>query len=225
MILDKIKPVLLITKPVEHQLGGDAGIDAGAAAMLALIIFIVLCGIIGMVVENTTLGNRRNRGDAEKVEDRKLVWAKFFLSFSFSMNMKKLLQTGGGGEDDDLRVLHGIRFISTCLVVMGHTYYTSIFGPARNLQDLVTILSGWKFTLTNGAFFCVDTFFFLSGFLLAYGTLGKFYSRRGVTIPQTIGMFFHRLYRLVPTMAFLIAFYMTLFKYLGSGALYPAFSK
>lgn len=71
--------------------------------------------------------------------------------------------------------------------------------------------------LLNGPII-VDTFFVISGFLACYLLLNEF-TKRGhlVSIPK---LYLHRIVRLLPPYAFMLAFYCTLFVKMGSGPLW-----
>lgn len=59
---------------------------------------------------------------------------KYLMAFSFYNNTKKWLSTRK--SPDDLGCLHGIRFLSTCWVVLSHTYVVFGLGVQWNMVDV-----------------------------------------------------------------------------------------
>ena len=85
--------------------------------------------------------------------------------FSPVHNLEKILKVSSEG-DQTLRVLNGVRVLSICYVVYGHTF---AFVNTRPVMNVTTardhILTSPLSPLIPGGFFAVDAFFFLSGFL------------------------------------------------------------
>jgi peptidoglycan/LPS O-acetylase OafA/YrhL len=72
-------------------------------------------------------------------------------------------------EGSRLNVLNGIRAISILWVIYGHTMSMSI-GYSLNIGTVEkNVLFDWKFLTVSSALYSVDTFFFVGGFILAYG--------------------------------------------------------
>ncbi|CAD7090163.1 unnamed protein product [Hermetia illucens] len=68
--------------------------------------------------------------------------------------------------------------------------------------------------------FAVDTFFVLSGFLLAYHLLREMDKRGRLTFAHIMWMYFHRYLRLFPILAATILFTTTLHRFIGDGPLW-----
>lgn len=125
------------------------------------------------------------------------------------------MSTKGGGEgyDDNLEVFAGVRTFSMMYVIFGHLNLTLIMGV--NFADALKTAQGSYGTFVEGAFFSVDAFFCLAGFLGTYVLLGKLAKTRGcINVPMA---YFHRWYRLVPALAFCILSCLYLFPFLISG--------
>ena len=60
------------------------------------------------------------------------------LAFSIYTNTKKWLNTknSGGGGGENFGCIHGIRFLSTCWVVLAHTWSMSNFMNTWNMVDV-----------------------------------------------------------------------------------------
>ena len=110
----------------------------------------------------------------------------FVKCWSVFENGKRLLSVATPPTGTDLGAIHGIRFLSMAWIILGHTFY---FGfalmcklPATvvpycsyvnlfsaNPNDVLDVNKhGFFFQAILQAVFAVDTFFLLSGCLLAY---------------------------------------------------------
>ncbi|XP_015911602.2 nose resistant to fluoxetine protein 6 [Parasteatoda tepidariorum] len=140
------------------------------------------------------------------------IMAKVLKCFCLFTNSEKVLDVKGSTKH--FSCIHGIRFISMAWVVLGHTYIhnISIFG---NYVDLLHGIDNLPFQVIVQGTFSVDTFFLISGFLLAYIYFEEADSKNGDI--SWIGIIIHRLIRITPVYAVLIAFNVTMFKYIGKG--------
>ena len=109
--------------------------STGFWIMIGVICFILLLGFIGILVDMTSCGNRKNLDQRylqlpEKEQERYLTkiktkWALLCLGFSFSRNTRKIVTPGNEG-DNNLKILNGIRFYSMCWVILGHSYSATV---------------------------------------------------------------------------------------------------
>ncbi|KAK5986399.1 Acyltransferase [Trichostrongylus colubriformis] len=131
---------------------------------------------------------------------------RLFLTFSFYTNASLLLDTGTPKEGN-LRSLASIRFISMTWVAVGHTLGTN----AMSSDALLPVLSLWNPLLSTAftnAFLSVDTFFLLSGILVAYLFFKARPPSKRVKSPFTWILFYvHRYLRLTPPMMIFIGLY------------------
>ena len=101
--------------------------------------------------------------------------------------------------------LNGMRVISMFWVILGHTYiWFAIPGTVDNQLMILPILSRFSFQAVGNAFYSVDSFFFLSGVLVAYLTLREMKKKNG-QFPFLM-FYIHRYLRLTPTYAFVLFF-------------------
>jgi len=146
-------------------------------------------------------------------------------SFSVSKNVKSLLAKPRG---DVLDCLDGIRTLSIFWVVFGHTFIFETQDLAfSNYIDILGINhQGWIASLPaqslTGAYFAVDTFFFLSGFLACYIMLKKFYKlleqKEYIRYVKSIPfIYLNRFLRLTPTYFFVLFMYLKIVPLLSSG--------
>ncbi|XP_017789113.1 PREDICTED: nose resistant to fluoxetine protein 6-like, partial [Habropoda laboriosa] len=135
-------------------------------------------------------------------------------SFSVYTNGKNLLRTDR--HRDSIRCLDGLRYISICWIIYGHTHYTEVVGVKMNLSDITQMHENWANMLVLNANIITDIFFLISGVLMAYTALIKNEKdSRGRF--DVIGLYLHRYLRLTPAYAMMIGFYATLFYKVGSG--------
>jgi peptidoglycan/LPS O-acetylase OafA/YrhL len=100
------------------------------------------------------------------VDDEKTsVWTELLLSFSLITNFKAICDRNVG--TDSIPPIHGLRAISMGWVILGHTCILA-FKYSDNMEYRKEVEKEFMFqTISNGAF-SVDTFFFISGFLVSF---------------------------------------------------------
>ncbi|KAL5011856.1 hypothetical protein ScPMuIL_010407, partial [Solemya velum] len=138
--------------------------------------------------------------------------AQALLSFSVYTNGTKILNTKS--PPGNLSCLNGIRFLSMTWVLYGHIYTFA----ASSLQGFMFVmgesLKDITFQAVANALVSVDTFFTLSGLLVAYLSLKEM--KKGGMI--NLGMFyFHRFWRLTPPFMLVMMVWVALFRYWGDG--------
>ncbi|GAB1602612.1 hypothetical protein Ahia01_000540800 [Argonauta hians] len=143
--------------------------------------------------------------------------SKLLQCFSVYHNGSKLLNTDQGVAT--LTCIHGIRFLSMTWVLLGHTY---IFIPPVLKNGLVVIqhIKEFSFQVVINGTLSVDTFFLLSGLLVAYSTLKALDARQGKM--NWIYFYVHRYWRLTPPMLLVMMVYLPLFRYIGTGPFWRA---
>ena len=138
---------------------------------------------------------------------------KILLAFSVWTNGRKLLDTSSSSET--LSCLHGIRFLSMTWVLLGHQYVFGLAVPWANTFSVFKIFNSLPFAVVDNATVSVDSFFFLSGLLVAYIFMRNM-ERSGGKF-NIIMYYVHRYIRLTPLLAMVIAFICTLYVHLGDG--------
>ncbi|XP_071491770.1 nose resistant to fluoxetine protein 6-like [Diadema antillarum] len=168
-------------------------------------------------------GSDADLGVPEQVEQKEVptecarAWHQFLLSFAVNLNLSKLMNAKT--SDSSISCLNGIRVISMSWVILGHTTSfvlgTSIVG---NPQTVVNAVFSFGFQAIDNAFFSVDSFFFLSGLLVAYLTLGRMAKTNG-HIPW-LWFYVHRYWRLTPALIMTMLIQMYIKPHLGSGPIW-----
>ena len=136
----------------------------------------------------------------------------FLLCFSFIRNTKKLFNTGTA--NGPLGCLNGLRVISMWWVIQGHTYELSTPLLDNPLYAYSTVIQRFTFQPIQNGTFSVDTFFFLSGLLVAYIALKEQRDKGKIYL---IYYFLHRYWRLTPLYAIVLLIFTSLTVYMISG--------
>ena len=116
--------------------------------------------------------------------------------------------------------INGMRVLSMFWVILCHTHLWIFLVGVRNSTIMVGVVQRWTFQAIINGFFSVDSFFFLSGLLVAFLTLRDM-SRRSGRFPALM-YYIHRYLRITPTYAFLLFFQWFLTVHLADGPLYPS---
>lgn len=134
----------------------------------------------------------------------------FFICFSLLKNTRVLLNTVA--PKDSIRSINGIRAISMTWVLLGHVYFFGILTPPDNIVGTLKINERFTYQAIANAYVSVDSFFFLSGFLVAYITLKKM-DRVGGTL-NYLAFILHRFIRLTPSYLFAIFIQTSLYPFI-----------
>ncbi|KAF8796918.1 nose resistant to fluoxetine protein 6-like [Argiope bruennichi] len=138
----------------------------------------------------------------------------FLNCFCIFTNGEKILNTSRA--EGQLPCLHGIRFLSMTWIIVCHSY-AFVFLVVRNLAETIDYVDHWLFQIILNGFYSVDSFFLLSGFLVAYIFFQQVPKNDG-KIPWFY-FYVHRYIRLTPAYMMIIAFWTTIYPYLSSGPL------
>ena len=151
----------------------------------------------------------------------------FITAFSLYKTVPTLLATKQA--PGVITSLNGLRVISMFYVILGHTYFWIFtFTSARvdNFPALIDVAKRFSFQPVLSAFFAVDSFFFLSGVLVAYLTLRQMKRSKGRFRFPALSYYLHRYLRLTPTYAFVLFFAWFVTVHLSYGpiiSLHPGF--
>jgi len=144
---------------------------------------------------------------------------------SLCRNLPKLLASPGRAGPTDC--LNGMRVVSMIWIILGHTMMMP--APINGYDNPEDLLARWGargsmwFQLVIGGEIAVDSFFYLSGFLMAY--LGvKDLERRGGKIP-VLRMVAHRYVRITPAFATTLVFYSEIASRVGDGPFFIRFQR
>ncbi|XP_071115590.1 O-acyltransferase like protein-like isoform X1 [Haliotis cracherodii] len=142
---------------------------------------------------------------------------KMLVSFSAYTNGAKILDTKQA--EGSLTAVHGIRFLSMTWVILGHAFSTLMTMGSNRAPFIQENVSRWTFHGILNALVSVDTFFTLSGLLVAYLAMKELKKGRGKL--NWAMFYFHRFWRLTPVYMMMLMFYTCLLHYLGDGPIWP----
>uniref|UniRef100_A0A7S4FQZ6 Acyltransferase 3 domain-containing protein n=1 Tax=Eutreptiella gymnastica TaxID=73025 RepID=A0A7S4FQZ6_9EUGL len=159
---------------------------------------------------------------------RKWEKGKLISIFSVKVSCKKLMapSTEVAKPTDHL---NGMRVISMFWIILGHSFLMAagISGydnPEQVVASGKGAASDISFQFIIGGHIAVDSFFYMSGFLLAYLVI-KEVQKKGIYLnTKYIGVaIIYRYLRLTPSLAFMLMVYYRIVMYLGDGPFNPRF--
>ncbi|XP_064457003.1 nose resistant to fluoxetine protein 6-like isoform X2 [Ornithodoros turicata] len=142
-----------------------------------------------------------------------------FMDMSVIRSSAKLLQvrTPADEHSRNLQAIHGIRAFNVFWIIVAHTYAFGEITTYRNGLSVLEQASNLLFQPVLNSFLCVDTFFFLGGFLITFNQCKIFYKTHPVL--DYFGKLVARYWRLVPVAAACTCF-IFLAPELGSGPIW-----
>uniref|UniRef100_A0A7E4V816 NRF domain-containing protein n=1 Tax=Panagrellus redivivus TaxID=6233 RepID=A0A7E4V816_PANRE len=146
-------------------------------------------------------------------------FSHLLMLFSIKRNTEQLMDTSVDG--DQIRCLHGARFLSMCWIIFGHTYY--YICTSFTTDNLIQTLRGFPKLFYNQlvvqAPLAVDSFFLLSGLLTTYIFIKKLKNGSAkLNAPVTwIAFYIRRYLRLTPVYLLLMILIVTLSTYISDG--------
>lgn len=219
---------------VKDLRGDDQWHRSGFVVGLGLVVFLMLMLIIGATIyeavlyeENTELEEKlvpnKNADDASsdskceaKTEKKKIlpaaesqgVWRKALLCFSAYKNTNWVFDTKK--SPDSIQCIDGIRFFGMFWMLTVHTMlYTAIFNDNR--IHGAKLIQTFLIHLMSQVVHCVDTFFFISGFLMSRAHFQSAMSKpepKVISYRELLRDYFRRLFkryiRLTPPYAFVL---------------------
>lgn len=146
---------------------------------------------------------------------RQNVGVKTLRVFGLASGIKDLLS--GTDVQNSLRCLHGLRVLTISWIVLTQTYFNMELQAVRGLRFLLPSVESIPFQVVANGFLAVDTFFFLSGLLLALSVLRSLDKTNFVK--QLAGRFIYRYLRMTPGCLLAVAF-LLLVPLMGSGPIW-----
>lgn len=145
--------------------------DLGSAGVITWIGFCVFGIVIayGTLVEGRISEEDKKSGNVPK-------HVECFMCFSFKKNWDSLFERQ---FNDSTRVLDGARALSVLWVILGHVFLIRFLDVLSNYEDIPTFFESPIASFGYSTTLSVDTFFWLSGFLLGYLTIQEAIKSRG----------------------------------------------
>ncbi|KAJ8922562.1 hypothetical protein NQ315_007592 [Exocentrus adspersus] len=145
------------------------------------------------------------------------------LAFSVLTNGRKLLHIPKRSSKEQIETFNGLRVVSMMWIVIGHEMAMIPFISINNVHRVNDWQNHMYAFYIASAQLAVDTFFFMSGFLLAFQYLkGKTRSLKEqiLSVPY---MIVHRYLRLTPALLMTYLLIISILVHLGSGPTWPLF--
>ena len=201
---------LAISKPSniipvkEYQQEHYGDYNSGAIIMMIFIVFIFMIGILSTYCDIYF---------EQAQKQNKII--EFLLCFSIKNNWKNLAASRDP-ENNDFSFLDGVRALSILWIILGHVanIYVGV-AVLSNYDTALYLIKDFSYTFVISGFYAVDTFFWISGFLMAYFLLIK--TKGNFSIKDLWRMYLHRYLRITPLYIFCLFFFWTLEEYIGSG--------
>ena len=149
-------------------------------------------------------------------QSKRVKISDFITAFSLLKVLSQILSTKQ--PPSAITSINGLRVMSMFWVILCHTHYWVVLNGAQNTLYVEDVLSRFTFQAIGNAFFSVDSFFFLSGLLVAYLSLREMKRKNG-RFPF-LTYYLHRYLRLTPTYAFVLFFTWLLTMYLADGPVF-----
>ncbi|XP_050303655.1 nose resistant to fluoxetine protein 6-like [Anthonomus grandis grandis] len=185
-------------------------LDAGA------IVSITIFAIFGVLIILSTLY------DSFVYKSDSLLANKFILTaFSIRANGKSLLSYVKKSNEQIL-CFHGLKFISMWWILAGHNGVSWQFYSNYDAAAAAKWQESYSAFYLMTAHLAVDTFFFISGFLLSYlyfknSISKKSFGTQAMAVPM---MVLHRYLRLTPSVLMTYLFYTFILPYIGDAPFY-----
>lgn len=204
---------LSIYFPYEYQKDHYRSYGTWEIIMLTIVIFLSTLALGSSVFDLLGPGHAKDT-----------ITGRILLCFSLITNTKKLLTSRGKeklGKTDSLEVLNAVRVMSIGWVILGHTcIYSSTNQPVINYSNALDEIKDSKYILIYGGLYAVDTFFWLSGFLMTYLFIIEIEKTPRFNAFGFLMVYVHRFLRITPVYMFVLFFFWAFIKYLGNGPMW-----
>ncbi|CAI5452121.1 unnamed protein product [Caenorhabditis angaria] len=175
-----------------------------------LISIVILCIIAGFV--DYFHARKFAKSEYKRIDDNSSTLWKMFMSFSLYRNVKNIFRIKNCNRSGQVTSLNCIRTISTVWVIFGHCSAIMVL-VCTNPMDLIDYTKTYIGLFMANAYYAVDTFFFISAFLLTFLWFKELKKRRAAVMsPMGWIMFYvHRILRLTPVYYITIFFFTFVF--------------
>ena len=144
----------------------------------------------------------------------------FLGQFSAIRTLRRIFTMKTRKDTDSFPFINGIRVLSLCWVIIGHSIAFGL-SYTSNIVDILVWTRNVSFQLIINALLSVDTFFVLSGFLTAVLFIREVKKKEKLSFRIVILYYVHRYIRLTPTLLLVILVSINLTPYFGQGPVYP----
>eukprot|EP01114_Cavostelium_apophysatum_P014516 TRINITY_DN3789_c0_g1_i2.p1 TRINITY_DN3789_c0_g1~~TRINITY_DN3789_c0_g1_i2.p1 ORF type:complete len:632 (-),score=80.71 TRINITY_DN3789_c0_g1_i2:19-1914(-) len=200
--------------------------DTAAIVMFSFIGFVCLLALLGGAIEYYITQVIFNFGNAyelalllpqgqtapkDHTTEKHSLFVRILLCFSPITNFQKLLYPSPSAQ---LASLNGLRTLSLTWVILGHTIFWALSVGYQNPAHVGVELTRWYTTMITSAPYSVDSFFYMSGFLVAYFAQKELQKKNKLPI---VLYYVHRFWRLTPPYMVALLIFWLCTPYFGSG--------
>ncbi|EDQ84551.1 uncharacterized protein MONBRDRAFT_12668 [Monosiga brevicollis MX1] len=143
------------------------------------------------------------------------AWQRCLLAFSLRTNLPRLLSMQRNRHS--IAIFDGMRSLSMLWVILGHSWLWIFKQWPQNMVAVIALGDRLSFQAIAATSYAVDTFFFISGFLVCYSCLTVLKKRK--TLPW-LRYYLHRYIRLTPSYALVMLLFVNLSPFLGDGPVF-----
>jgi peptidoglycan/LPS O-acetylase OafA/YrhL len=143
-------------------------------------------------------------------------------SFSLADNLLKIVSISKQHDNDNLLFLNGARVLSIFWIIYGHDQWFRLSNIKNWTESLDILTKPGIPTLAPAAYFAVDTFFWIGGFLITMGMLEQLKKVKSF-MKFYIGSIIHRFIRIWPTYMLAILMFWKVAPFLGDGPIWRSF--
>ncbi|XP_019768812.2 nose resistant to fluoxetine protein 6 isoform X2 [Dendroctonus ponderosae] len=147
----------------------------------------------------------------------------FISAFSVPKNWYRLRSTTSNPDHRKLRSIQGMRFYTIMCVVAIHTIMNHLGGPVANPQYTENITKPILNMLLINGWYVVQTFFVISGWLLAYHFFMETSKIPDLKLSYLVWIILQRFVRLAPAIAVMVGFHGTWLVHMGRGPYWDQF--
>lgn len=133
-------------------------------------------------------------------------------AFSITKNIKDVVSSNV--NSNEIRSVHGIRFVNVLLVYLSHKSMIMTYSPYANKSYLEERSRGPLSMPFQASYIYTDLFFMLSGLLLSHSIIGKLQKGMKINYAKEIA---GRYMRVIPPMAAVVIFSTYILPHLASG--------
>lgn len=137
-------------------------------------------------------------------------------SFSLVRNWKELVSVEDSCSDD-IKSIHGIRFIAVLMIFISHKSFFVYFYPIANRTKIIAETFRGSTVPIRAGFLYTELFLMISGLLASFSLFRKLEQNKRINILKE---YFDRYLRVMPSIAVLIIFVTYIMPQIGSGPLF-----
>jgi len=149
------KNILFLDVAKENEIMKNYG--SGFFAVIIITGILIIAGIISWIFEENEALFIKNSA----------VLSKIVKGFNIKNNINKFFEVRNP-IDKNLDLFNGLRVISICWVVIGHSYESEVNTPTYNIDKMQKkLIHEWKYSFIKTGSLSVDLFFMIAGFFAA----------------------------------------------------------